>query len=144
MAAAAAVCSWKRAAMPHVWEQVGKAKGRTVSHPQHTVSTSRLRQSPATRVGKKGTGAKQTTGGVAGKRNPCPKPLKPVIPSHPSGLLCMQLHSCKHGKEQPALRSARIQSMRNTGNKHRSKGNAKLYTQLRPSFPVKERRAQRF
>lgn len=63
---------------------------------------------------------------------------------HPSKPHCVQLHSCKLGKGQTALRSARIHSMRNTGNKQRSKGNTKLNTQLGLSSPVKERRARRF
>lgn len=75
---------------------------------------------------------------------PTPSRWNQLHPGHPSKLLCMQLCSCKHRKEQPALSSARIQSMRNTGNKHRSKGNTKLYTQLGLSSPVKKRRAHRF
>lgn len=53
-----------------VWEQAGKVKGRILRHLQGTVSISRMRQLPAVHIGKERTGAKQTTGGVAGRRNP--------------------------------------------------------------------------
>lgn len=132
-------CSWQRASVPCVWEQEGKVKGWILRHLQGTVSMSRMRQLPAVHIGKERPGAKQTTGGISGKRNPPPKLQKPAAPQQ-----ALQLHSCRLGKGQTALSSARIHPMRNTGNKHRSKGNTRLYTQLGLSSPVKKRRARRF
>lgn len=86
VAAAATVRSWKRAAMPHVWEQVGKAKGRTVSHPQHTPFPLAEWDNPLPRgLAKKGQEQSKQQEGLQGRGTSAPSHWNQLYPVTPAG-----------------------------------------------------------